>query len=177
MLNQIKSPRFIVLILLILAAAATRALPLLIPHIWGFTAIYALAIFAGAQFNNKALAVVIPLAAMAISDLFIGDGFIMTVYIGFTAIVLCGMAIQKHLTVTTIGLASIVGAVLFFLITNFAFFYPETYYPHNIEGVITSYVRGLPFLRNALISDLIYVPLLFGSFYFLSKRYPSLATD
>jgi hypothetical protein len=177
MINQVRSPRFLVLSLLVIAAAATRAMPLIIPHIWNFTAVYALAIFAGAQFKNKVLALAMPLAAMALSDLFIGHGFSIVVYAGFIAIVMCGIMIQNHLTVTNIGLASVVGAILFFLITNFAFFYPVTQYPRNFSGVIQSYVMGLPFLRNAIIADIIYIPLLFGGFYLLEKRYPRLAIN
>jgi hypothetical protein len=177
MMNQVKSPRFLVLSLLVILAAATRALPLYIPHIWNFTAVYALAIFAGSQFNNKFLALAMPLAAMALSDLFIGNGFSPIVYGGFIAIVLCGMMIRNHVNVTNVGLASVAGAVIFYLITNFAFFYPVTLYPHDMNGIITSYIMALPFLRNALIADLIYIPLLFGAFYFLQKRYPALASD
>ena len=74
MIQTIKTPRFLVLTLLIVATAATRALPLLVPHVWNFTAVGALGIFAGAQFSDKRLAFVMPLAAMAISDVFIGNG-------------------------------------------------------------------------------------------------------
>ncbi len=175
MIEQIKSPRFIVLTLLVIAAACTRALPLFIPHIWNFTAVYALAIFAGSQFGDKRLAIVMPLAAMGLSDIFIpGNGFNLTVYAGFIAIVMCGMAIKNHITVTNVALASVAGAILFYLITNFALFYPVTQYPHNIQGIITSYIMGLPFLRNALIADMIYTPILFGAFFYLEKRYPAL---
>ena len=90
MIQTIKTPRFLVLSLLILAAAATRALPLLVPHVWNFTAVGALAIFAGAQFSDKRLAFIMPLAAMAISDVFIGNGFSAIVYAGFVAMVACG---------------------------------------------------------------------------------------
>jgi hypothetical protein len=175
MINQVRSPRFLVLSLLVIAAAATRALPLFIPHIWNFTAVYALAVFAGAQFKNKVLALAMPLGAMALSDLFIGHGFIIPVYAGFIVIVMCGMMIHNRITVTNVGLASIAGAILFYLITNFAFIYPVTWYPRNLDGIITSYIIGLPYLRNAIIADIIYVPILFGGFYLLEKRYPALA--
>lgn len=175
MIKQLTSSRFLVLSLVIIAVASTRALPFLVPHFWNFSAVYALGIFSGAQLKDKRLALIMPLAAMAISDLFIGNGFVLTVYAGFIVIVMCGMAIRNRINVTNVALASIVGAVLFFLITNFAFLYSPALYPHNIEGIITSYVRGLPFLRNALISDLIFAPVLFYGFYLLEKRYPALA--
>ena len=173
-MEQIKSPRFIVLTLLIIAAALTRVLPFLIPHIWNFTAIGALAIFAGAQFNDRRLAFIMPLAAMAISDLFIGNGFSLLVYTGFVAMVVCGFLIRNKINTTNVVLSSFISAAIFYLITNFAFFYPITTYPRTVSGILASYTAALPFFRNMLIGNLAYAAVLFGSFYLLSKRYPVL---
>ena len=174
-MKDLLTPRFIVLSLLVIAAALTRALPYLIPHIWNFTAIGALAIFSGAQFSNRGLAFILPLAAMAISDIVIGNGFSVLVYIGFTAMVACGFLVRSKFTVTNVILASFISASVFFLITNFAFFYPATLYPHNFSGILTSYAAGLPFFRNMLIGNMVFSAVLFSSFYLLSKRYPVLA--
>ncbi len=172
MIKQVQSSRFLTLSLLIILAACTRALPLLLPGIWNFTAVGALAIFAGAQMQNTKLSFIIPLAAMALSDLFIPNGFSPVVYAGFVAMVACGLFIRNRVNPSNIALASIAGAVVFYLITNFAFLYP--WYPHNMQGIIESYLMGLPFLRNMLIADVIYGVLLFGSFYLLERKYPSL---
>jgi hypothetical protein len=174
-MKDLLTPRFIVLSLLVIAAALTRALPYLIPHIWNFTAIGALAIFSGAHFSNRGLAFILPLAAMAISDIVIGNGFSVLVYIGFTAMVACGFLVRSKVTVTNVVLASFISASVFFLITNFAFFYPATLYPHNFSGILTSYAAGLPFFRNMLIGNMVFSAVLFSSFYLLSKRYPVLA--
>ena len=174
MTEQIRSPRFLVLTILIICAALTRALPLFIPHIWNFTAIGALAIFSGAQFNDRRLAFIMPLAAMAISDLFIGSGFSMIVYLAFTVMVLCGFLIRNKVSVPNVALSSIAGAVIFFLLTNFALLYPVTLYPHNMQGIMASYIAALPFLNNMVAGNLIFSAVLFGSFYFLTKRYPVL---
>ncbi len=174
-MKHINTTRFIVLLFLVIAAALTRALPYLIPHIWNFTAIGALAIFGGAQFSDRRLAFIIPIAAMAVSDLFIGNGFSLVVYTGFIAMVGCGFLIRNKVNTTNVILASFISASIFFLITNFAFLYPATMYPHNISGILTSYAAGLPFFRNMLIGNLVFSVLLFGSFYLLSKRYPALA--
>lgn len=175
MIQTLKTPRFLVLSLLIVAAAATRALPLFVPHMWHFTAVGALAIFAGAQFSDKRLAFSMPLAAMALSDVFIGNGFSAVVYAGFVAMVCCGLLINKRQTIGGVFASSVLGAVVFFLITNFAFLYPTTLYPHNAAGIVASYVAGLPFLNNMIAGNLIYSSILFGSFALLSKKYPSLA--
>jgi hypothetical protein len=174
-MKDLLTPRFIVLSLLVIAAALTRALPYLIPHIWNFTAVGALAIFAGAQFSNRSLAFIMPLAAMAISDIFIGNGFSLLVYCGFTAMVACGFLVRNKVNVTNVILSSFISASVFYMITNFAFFYPATLYPHNISGILTSYAAGLPFFRNMVIGNMVFSAVLFSSFYLLSKRFPALA--
>lgn len=174
-MKDILTPRFIVLSLLVIAAASTRALPYLIPHMWNFTAVGALAIFAGAQFSDKKLAFIMPLAAMAISDLFIGNGFSLVVYLGFTAMVACGFLVRQKVNVSNVVLASFISASVFYLITNFALFYPATMYPHNLSGILTSYAAALPFFRNMLIGNMVFSAVLFSSFYLLVKRYPTLA--
>ena len=173
-MEHIKSPRFIVLSLLVIAAALTRALPYLIPDIWNFTAVGALAIFAGAQFKDKSMAFIMPIGAMAISDLFIGNGFSLLVYTGFVAMVACGFLIRNKVNTTNVILASFISASVFFLITNFSFFYPVSLYPRNISGILASYGAGLPFFRNMLIGTMVFSAVLFGSFSLLSKRYPVL---
>lgn len=174
-MKDILTPRFIVLSLLVIAAASTRALPYLFSHMWNFTAIGALAIFAGAQFNNRSLAFIMPLAAMAFSDIFIGSGFSLLVYSGFTAMVACGFLMRNKLNVINVVLASFISASVFYLITNFAFFYPATMYPHNVSGILTSYAAALPFFRNMFIGNLVFSAILFSSFYLLAKKIPALA--
>lgn len=174
MTQFIRSPRFLVLLILVIFAALTRALPLFIPHIWNFTAVGALAIFSGAQFDDKRIAFILPLAAMAISDLFLGNGFSMLVYLAFTVIVFCGFLIRNRISISNVVLSSVGGAVAFYLITNFAFFYSPALYPHNLQGVLASYIAALPFLNNMVVGNIVFSGVLFGSFYLLSKRYPVL---
>jgi hypothetical protein len=174
MIKNIQSSRFLTLTLLVLAAAATRALPREFPVMANFTAVGALAVFAGAQFKDKRLAFLVPLLAMAISDTFLGNGFSLVVYASFILMVACGVIFAgKKASVANVGIASLTGAVLFYLITNFAFLYD--FYPHNFEGILTSYAAGLPFLRNMLIGDAFFGAILFGSFYLLERKFPRLA--
>ncbi|MEJ7693724.1 DUF6580 family putative transport protein [Daejeonella sp.] len=173
---KINSSRFIVLTLIVILAAFSRALPLVIDNTWNFTAVGALAIFAGAQFNDKRLAFIMPLAAMALADiLFLRNGFSLLVYTGFIAMVACGFLIRNKVNTTNVILASFISASVFYLITNFSFFYPVTLYPRNFSGIIASYTAALPFFRNMLLGNLVYSAVLFGAFYLLSKRYPTLA--
>ena len=54
--------------LIIVLAAVTR----LIPHPPNFTPIIAIGLFGGAYIQNRSLAILIPIGAMFISDLFLG---------------------------------------------------------------------------------------------------------
>jgi len=58
--------------------------------------------------------------------------------------------------------APLISALVFFLVTNFAFFYPT--YTHDISGVILAYTNGLPFLRGTLLGDVGYTIVFVASF-------------
>ena len=72
-------------------AAATRFLP----HPPNFTAIGGMALFGAATLNNKKLALMVPVMAMVISDLFIPNGFDFAVYAAFIAIAALGLYIRN----------------------------------------------------------------------------------
>src|SRR5437867_7495824 len=60
--------RFVTLVGITLAAAASR----LLPHPPNFTPLFAMALFGGAYFRNRIAAFAVPLAAMLLSDLALG---------------------------------------------------------------------------------------------------------
>lgn len=147
---------------LILAAAILRV----IPHAANFAPISAMALFGGTYLNKKA-AMVIPLAAMIVSDIFIGFDSLQsraTVYGSFIIIGLIGLWLRRHKSITNVIGATLAGSVIFYLITNFAFFYPEGMYTHDLAGVIASYTNAIPFFRSTLLSDLFYVGMMFGAY-------------
>lgn len=147
-------------ILLIVLGVAMR----LLPHVANFTPIAAIALFGGVYLKRNH-ALFLPLLALVISDIALGFDSIqsrLTVYGSFLLIGLIGLAIRKRKNVATVITGSIGGSVLFYLITNFAYFYTPTMYPHNLSGVLSSYYNALPFFRNTLLGDLFYTGLLFG---------------
>lgn len=154
----------------ILIAFAT--LMRLLPHPANFTPTGATALFGGVHLRKR-YALIIPMAALVLSDIFIGFDSLesrLAVYGSFLLIGLLGLWVRKHQSFSTIAGAAIAGPIIFFLITNFVFFYPPTLYPHTIEGVLQSYYNALPFLRNMMIGDLVYTGLLFGT-YELARRF------
>ncbi len=61
--------------------------------------------------------------------------------------------------------SSLLSSAIFFLVTNFAFFYGS--YSHNLIGIMAAYVNGLPFFRGTLFGDLGYTVALFGAYQFV----------
>jgi len=167
------SPRFLVILTVIFTAAFMR----LIPHWPNFTPIAGIALFGGTFIGRKHLAFIIPLAAMLLSDLFLGlHQTMLAVYISFSLIVGIGFLLRKRVGVITVLSASIVSSLLFFLVTNFAAWQSGLMpYPMNFNGLIACYAAGLPFLNNGILGDLFYNTLFFGGFYFITQKFPQLA--
>jgi hypothetical protein len=148
---------------IIIFAIATR----FVPHLANAAPITAIAIFA-AVYLPKKYAIGVPLVVRFISDIFLGFfqlPLMIAVYASHGVGVLLGLWIKRSLNQPVSKWVKIVGSgvastVIFFLVTNFAFFYSE--YTHNIPGIIEAYTNGLPFLRGTLVGDVGYTVALFG---------------
>ncbi|MFM7083780.1 MAG: DUF6580 family putative transport protein [Hyphomicrobium sp.] len=159
------------LITIILAAAATRFLP----HPPNLTSITALALFGGAYFSDKRFAFVVPLAALFLSDLFLGFyPHMELVYASFALVVCIGIWLQTRRTALGIVTATFASSCLFFLITNFGVWFFQSLYPKTLEGLMSCYIAALPFFQNALQGDLLFTAVLFGTFTLLEKGFPLL---
>lgn len=170
--NKFFTSRMIFVITAILVAVVMR----LIPHWPNFTPVAAIAIFGGAYINRKALAFILPIIAMLISDLIIGFHTTMiAVYAGMIAAVGIGMLLRNRVKAGNVAIASVSSSVIFFLITNFAAWYTGLMpYSRDFSGIIQSYVAGIPFFSYSLLGDMFYSTVLFGSFYLVSRRVPSM---
>ena len=167
------TPRFLVIVTVIFTAAFMR----LIPHWPNFTPIAGIALFGGTYIGRKHLAFIIPLAAMLLSDIFLGlHQTMLAVYISFALIVGIGFLLRKRVSAFTILSASIISSLLFFLVTNFAAWQSGIMpYSMNFNGLIECYAAGLPFLNNGILGYLFYNTVFFGGFYFITQKYPQLA--
>ncbi len=145
-----------------------------IEHAPNFVPIGALALWSGVYLNKK-FSLLLPLLVMLLSDLVIGfyDLRVMiSVYLSFAVMVLLGWLVRKEKTASNVIFASFGGAVLFYLITNFAVWAFSAWYPQNLYGLLSSYTMALPFFRNSLMSDLFYGAVFFGAYegFLLAKR-------
>lgn len=176
MKSKVLTPRFIFLTTAIISAAVCR----LLSPIDNFTPVAAMALFGGAYFTDKRIAVILPLIAMFLSDvvleLFTPWGFHNTmvyVYVAFVLTSLIGIRVGRNTSVLTIAGGSLASSVLFFIITNFGV-WAAGGFANGFVGLNTTYVMGLPFFAPTLLGDLFYSAILFGAFYLAQVRYPAL---
>jgi hypothetical protein len=163
-------PRAVLVAGIVFAAAALR----MIPHPMNFAPIGALSLFSGAYFSTKRAAIAVPLLSLAAGDIFTGfHRLIPYVYASFLVSVAIGFWLRRKKSVTRIGVATVAGAIQFFLVSNFALWAAAIgSYPRNFQGLEACYVAGLPLLGNTLAGDAFYVTLLFGGMALAEKRFP-----
>ena len=134
--------RALLALFLIVIAAALR----IVPHPWNFTPVGAMALFSGAILKDRRLAFVVPLVALFVGDLFIGFHKLMPiVYASFLLSVAIGFWLRNRRTVARISAATLIGAIQFFLVTNFAVWAFALSFPHTAAGLVACYAAGIPF--------------------------------
>lgn len=150
----------------------------ILPHPWNATPIAAMFLFSGAMFKRNAHSLLIPLAAILVSDyvvdLWLYHGayhwFSPFTWGGFLLIGMLGWTLRGKASWLRVGGASITGSTIFFLFTNFGWFwFGADMYPHNMAGLAQCYAAGVPFYRNDLIGDLAWNAVMFGSYYWLTR--------
>lgn len=169
--------KYIIPILLIILGFVAR----LLPHPANFAPVGAIALFGGLYLPKK-WAIILPLIAMFVSDIFIGFytwQIMLSVYAGFALMGLIGLIVRKNKAFATVIGGTLLGSILFFLITNAAVWQFGTMYAHNFSGLIQSYFMALPFFKNSLFGDLFYVGVMVGGFeiYQITKNKKQIATN
>lgn len=154
-------------LLLVLLGSLTR----LLPHPPNFVAMGALALYSGARLPRR-WAYVVPLAAMALSDVALDwatgrSVFTLlraAVYGSFAAIVWIGrIALAgRRPRVLPLAALSVGGSVLFYLVTNFANWLEFDTYPSTAAGLALCYAAAIPWFWNTLAADLLGTTVLFG---------------
>ncbi|MBY6094068.1 DUF6580 family putative transport protein [Ferrimonas balearica] len=162
----------------VLAMIALCALYRVLPHPFNFTPVAAMGLFAGAMFDSKRMALVVPLLAMLIGDLFIGlHETMLFVYVSMAITAGIGMLLRHKRSIGTVALAGVASSLQFFFVTNTGMWAVTNFYPHTWEGLVQCWIMGLPFLQNDLASTWLFSAMLFGGFALLSRRFPALAQN
>lgn len=148
----------------------------LVPHIPNFAPITATALFGGA-YLNKRVAIFVPLLAMIVSDylllyvnpyryLFFDFSKVYlieamfhstTLYVWGSFIIsgLIGVWLKTRKKPKYIIGATFVASLQFFLITNFGV-WTGGMYSRGLDGLIQSYIMGLPFFKWTILGDFFY---------------------
>lgn len=167
MKEKIFSNKLFTIAFLIFAAAIFRMLP----HPPNMAPIAAMALFGGAHFTNKKLAFAIPLSALFLTDLILGfHNTMWAVYLSFVITVALGMTLTNKIKVGNIAAASIASSLIFFIITNLAFWMTGLLYPQTLSGLIACYTAAIPFFQNTLIGDLLFTGLIFGAYHLIDVK-------
>ena len=178
-----KSTKSLIVTVLVLVVIA--ALYRIIPNRpLGFAPQIALALFGGAVIKDKKWAFALPLFSLFLSDLLFQALFAMHLsaqqgfyegqlagYIVLACITLLGFTL-KNITVLRVGAYSLLAPVLYFVLSNGAYwlgggFDIRTGLPldKSFAGLMQSFTQGLPFLRGSVIATVAFSALLFGGYY------------
>ena len=147
----------------------------IIPHLPNFTPVFAIIIFSSKfkfNFYSKNLLILIP---MLISDIFLGF-YIINMYLYVSYILLIFLSNQfKSIKFQDVILKSLSYNLIFFLITNFGVWRLGKLYSENLNGLIETYVMGIPFFGYSIISTVFFLAIFFIletnlSFFKISQR-------
>src|SRR5579875_3915578 len=127
---------------------------------WNFTPVEAIALFGGACFASRRLAIAVPLVAMAVADAVIAFSLPASQVTGWLAIApviyacialtaFAGFALRGRVRVLNTLFAAAASATGFYLVTNFFVWLDGGIYPHTPGGLAACYVAALPFYSTA----------------------------
>ena len=124
----------------------------LVPHPPNFTSLIALSFYVPLIFGVKYLVVV--LISFFITDIFLGF-HALTIYTWGSVVIIGFIAkyFDQNIYFRSIGV--FLGAILFFIITNFGVWLSGSY-GYSIDGLILCYWLAIPFFHNTILSTIFY---------------------
>ncbi len=150
----------------------------------GFSPVIAIGLFSGMLINDKSKSFFLPLIAVFASDMIIEllyaagafpySGLYSYQFVNYSlllATTLVGWALKGR-NYTSLIVGSFTAPTLFFLLSNFVAWKIDTHnmYPNTIDGLLNSYVNGLPFYRNALAATFIFLPGILIAYNYIIKK-------
>ena len=151
-MNYLKGIIFITLILV---------LSRIIPHPPNFTPILAGIIFLPFIKKDLTFSVIVPLAAMLISDLIIGMHSLMLWTYGSIMFLSCLTYYFNQDNILRIGSLAVITPMIFFLVSNFGVWITGSYYARDISGLMECYFNAIPFYASSAISCMLFTALFY----------------
>lgn len=170
---------------IILIALATACKYFFGPNLaWsGFSPVIAIALFTGMMIPKKDTSFLLPLLALLISDvliqvlfsrgLFPYSGFYSGQWVNYLLLLsatLIGWAMKGRSYGSILG-GAIAAPTVFFLLSNFSVWIgAQILYPKTFDGLMTCYTAGFPFYKNALMSTIIFLPVILLLYNYMMKQ-------
>ena len=147
--------------------------------LWGFSPVLPLCLYGAAFLRSRAAAVLLPVGAWVfqgfVQAAWWGDwaaGFspvIGWVYAALAASAALGLRLRGDRGAVAVAGLGLESAVLFFLVTNFGSWLGNSAYPQTPGGLAAALTAGVPFFRGTLLSQAVFLPLLFAAPAFLPR--------
>lgn len=184
-----KNQKLIAVVLLMIAGASAR----LIPHVPNFTPVESLTVFGAAYLGRKHWAIILPLVILYISDFIINntiarsffsevdglvwfDSYMIYNALAVIGIVLFSKVILRKITFRNVFVSVLGASIIFYIFTNFGSWASEkSIYSHDLSGLLSSYIAGLPFFQTSLLSNLVFSGILFGSYEIIARMISPIA--
>jgi hypothetical protein len=141
-------------------------------HTPGVSPVAASALFAGMMLRRRSLALVVPLAALIISDAIAGFyhwQVMVVVYAALTLPAVAGMLARRLPALRVVAPTVLACSLIFYVTTNFAVWAWSGLYSADTAGLIQCYVAGLPFLKYTIAGDLFWAAVLFGGAWLVQR--------
>lgn len=126
--------------------------------------ITALALLGVIYFDGAICAFLVPLAVMFFSDLILGNNFIfLFTWSAFLLIGLIGFLYKRYSLKLKSpkfkdgAILAIAASLFFYFYTNFGWWLMSGMYSKDFSGLMKCFYMGLPFLRNNLMGNLVFV--------------------
>lgn len=175
---------FLLAFLFIAIGFIYRIIPLHLPN---FTPIAAMALVGGMYMNKKALAFLVPIAALYLSDLILNN-FIFKDALGTTTgglvlwadymyftygamliTVLIGMALSTKSIGSKIVGGTLTSSIVFYLLADFGSWLSLPIYTKNFGGLVAAYIAGFPYFLMTLLGTMIFSIVFIGSIEYLKR--------
>ena len=139
-----------------------------IVHTPNFSPVLSMVLLGGMYLKGRQ-AVLVPMALIVMSDYIIGfyPGMIYT-WGSILLISVFGIWLKDKKSFMNVLSGSILSAVFFFIVTNFASWL--TLYPHTMEGLRQCYILAVPFFRSTLVSTVAYSLVFYAGYEWVLKR-------
>jgi len=181
----VKQPRELWLPLALMASFALTRIPGVLPL--NFSAAYALAFCAGVYLPAR-MAWWLPLSVLLLTDVLLNlfyyaessvSMYQLLQYVGYAVIILLGRQYRARSSWLALLGGGVLGALLFYLITNTAAWFQNPEYSKTLLGWIQALTTGLPgypptwtFFRNTLLSGGLFTGLFVGAMKLTAAREP-----